>query len=220
MPSRRSAGRPAPAHPANRSAAAQENARASLCLFTFTDGRRCRTPRSGSHLHFCFYHARKESQAKAADKLGKDLSYFFSGDYVSACDLSTGLARLLAAVARGEIKPKTAKTLAYLAQTLLQTLHLAQHEYINALGTEAWRHAVRNSVYENFDYRNPPSPAKPASEPGAASAPASAPAPAPTHPPVQSTSQPQSPAPAKPQSATPPTISHPPSDANHPNSSS
>ncbi len=33
--------------------------RASLCTFTLADGRRCRTPRSGSHPHFCFYHARK-----------------------------------------------------------------------------------------------------------------------------------------------------------------
>jgi hypothetical protein len=37
--------------------------RASLCTFTLADGRRCRTPCSGSHPHFCFYHARKESQA-------------------------------------------------------------------------------------------------------------------------------------------------------------
>jgi hypothetical protein len=34
--------------------------RVSLCLFTFTDGRRCRTRRTGRHPHFCFYHAQKE----------------------------------------------------------------------------------------------------------------------------------------------------------------
>jgi hypothetical protein len=43
--------------------------RVSLCLFTFTDGRRCRTPRISSHLHFCFYHAQKESQSQATAKL-------------------------------------------------------------------------------------------------------------------------------------------------------
>ncbi|MGB6833599.1 MAG: hypothetical protein WBE24_09070, partial [Candidatus Acidiferrum sp.] len=63
--------------------------RISLCLFSFTDGRRCRTPRIASHPHFCFYHAQKESQSQAAATLGKDLAYFFSGDYLSACDLST-----------------------------------------------------------------------------------------------------------------------------------
>jgi len=50
--------------------------RASLCLFTFEDGRRCRTPRTGRHPHFCFYHAQKEARAQAAEKLGKDLAYF------------------------------------------------------------------------------------------------------------------------------------------------
>jgi len=135
--------------------------RASLCLFTFTDGRRCRTPRSGSHPHFCFYHARKESKSKTAEKLSDDLSYFFSGDYVSACDLSTAIARLISAVARGDIKPRAATTIAYLAQTLSQTIRLAQHEYINAFGDKAWRQIVHNSVKLNSDYAHP-EPAQPA----------------------------------------------------------
>jgi hypothetical protein len=40
--------------------------RVSLCLFSYEDGRRCRTPRIASHPHFCFYHAQKESQSQAA----------------------------------------------------------------------------------------------------------------------------------------------------------
>ncbi len=66
--------------------------RVSVCLFTFSDGRRCRTPRSSHHPHFCFYHARKESQARAAENLGEDLCNFFSRDFVTACDLSSALA--------------------------------------------------------------------------------------------------------------------------------
>jgi len=126
--------------------------RVSLCLFTFTDGRRCRTPRISSHPHFCFYHAQKESQAQAAATLGKDLAYFFSGDYLSACDLNTALSRLIPAVIRGEVKPKLARTVAYMMQTLMQSIHLAQHEYINAFSTDGWREAVRNSVNGNHDY--------------------------------------------------------------------
>ncbi len=128
--------------------------RVSVCLFTFSDGRRCRTPRSGTHPHFCFYHARKESQARAAENLGEDLSYFFSADFVTACDLSTALARLLPAVARGDIKPKTATTLAYMAQTFLQTLHLSQKEFIDAVGEREWRKTVCNSLNQNFKYLN------------------------------------------------------------------
>ncbi len=132
--------------------------RVSLCSFTFSDGRRCRSPRSSSHPHFCFDHAQKEARARAAKKLSKDLTYFFSGGYLSACDLSSALARLIPAVLRGDVKPRTARTVAYLAQTLMQAIHLSKHEYINAFGTDAWRQSVRNSVNYNHDYRSPSGP--------------------------------------------------------------
>ena len=135
--------------------------RVSLCLFTFTDGRRCRTPRISSHLHFCFYHAQKESQSQATAKLAKDLAYFFSGDYLSANDLNTALGRLIPAVIRGEIKPRVARTVAYMLQTLLQSTRLAQHEYINAFGTGAWRETVSSSINSNHDHLYPPDPNDP-----------------------------------------------------------
>ena len=140
--------------PVGRSAATLDKDRASACRFTFADGRQCRTPRSPHHPHFCSDHARKESQACAADKLAHDLAYFFSGQYLSACDLSAALGRLIAGVARGDIKPRAARTVAYLSQTLAQTIHLAQHEYINAFGSDSWRKAVCNSIHQNFDYCN------------------------------------------------------------------
>ena len=130
--------------------------RVSLCMFTFSDGRRCRTPRNRNHPHFCFYHAQKEARARAAQSLGKDLAYFFSGDYLSACDLSTALARLIPAVLRGDVEPRAARTVAYLAQTLMQAIHISQDEYINAFDTDDWRRAIRNSVKRNYDYLFPP----------------------------------------------------------------
>jgi hypothetical protein len=149
--------------PVGRSAAARKNDRVSLCSFTFSDGRRCRTPRIGKNPRFCFYHAQKEARARAAETLGKDLTYFFSGDYLSACDLSTALARLIPAVVRGDVKPKTAHTVAYLVQTLMQAIHISQDEYINAFGSDGWRKSVRNSVNDNYDYRFPPDPEQPES---------------------------------------------------------
>src|SRR5712692_6905169 len=139
--------------------------RKSLCRFTFADGRQCRTPRSPHHPHLCSDHARKESQARAADKLARELSYFFSGQYLSACDLSAALGRLLPAVVRSDIKPRSARTLAYLSQTLAQTIPLSKHEYINAFGTDAWRQAIRNSVRKNFNYLQPSSQPDPAQAP-------------------------------------------------------
>ena len=132
--------------------------RASLCSFTFSDGRRCCTPRFANHPRFCPYHAQKEARARTAQKLGKDLAYFFSGDYLSACDLSTALARLIPAVVRGDVKPRAARTVAYLAQTLMQSIHISQHEYCEAFGTNGWRQSVRNSVKANTDYLYPPAP--------------------------------------------------------------
>src|SRR6266478_5111014 len=144
--------------PVGRSAAASKNDRVSLCSFTFSDGRRCRTPRTRNNPRFCFYHAQKEARARTAQKLGKDLAYFFSGDYLSACDLSTALARLIPAVVRGDVKPKTAHTVAYLVQTLMQAIHISQHEYINAFGRDGWRESVRNSVKGSYEYLFPPDP--------------------------------------------------------------
>jgi hypothetical protein len=161
--------------------------RSSLCLFTFSDGRRCRTPRIGNHPHFCFYHAQKEARARAAEKLGKELAYFFSGDYLSACDLSAALARLIPAVVRGDVKPKTAHTVAYLLQTLMQTIHISQDEYINAFGTDGWRKSVRNSVNGNHDYCFPPDPK-----------PAQSQSPQPQSQPAQPQTQAQQPASARP----------------------
>jgi hypothetical protein len=133
--------------------------RAPLCLFSYEDGRRCRTPRTSRHPHFCFYHAQKESQSQAAEKLSEDLAYFFSGDYISANDLSTALSRLIPAVVRGEIKPRLARTLAYMFQIQLQAIHLSQREYVNAFGADGWRKALRSSVTSNADYLYPPNPA-------------------------------------------------------------
>src|SRR6267378_332824 len=144
--------------PVGRSAAARKNDRASLCSFTFSDGRRCRTPRNRNHPHFCFYHAQKEARARAAETLGKDLAYFFSGNYLSACDLSTALARLIPAVVRGDVKSKTAHTVAYLMQTLLQAIHISEQEYTNAFGDDGWRKSIRNSVNGNHKYLFPPAP--------------------------------------------------------------
>jgi hypothetical protein len=126
--------------------------RVSLCRFTYSDHRKCLTPRAPNHPHFCFFHSRQESRARAADNISNDLAYFFSGEYLSANDLCAALGRLMPAVARGDIKPRTASTLAYLAQTLSQTIHLAEKEYIYAHGAPAWGEAIRQSVASNSNH--------------------------------------------------------------------
>ncbi len=140
--------------------------RASLCTFTFSDGRHCRTPRRAGHPSLCASHARKEAQALAGDQAGADIANYLSGQFVSACDLSSALGRLFSAVAQGHLKHKTASTLAYLAQTLVQTIPIAQHEYINAFGSDYWRRTVRSSfAVEQSAPKQAALPSQPAASP-------------------------------------------------------
>jgi hypothetical protein len=135
--------------------------RANVCLYTFADGRRCRTPRSPNHAYFCVSHARKEALAQAADNFGQDLAYFFSGDYLSASDLTTALGRTIQAVAKGHIDTKTATAINQLSQTLRLTIPFAQHEYLKTFGQNSWTKAVQSSVNENHRYLHPPAPEPP-----------------------------------------------------------
>jgi len=146
------------------------NVRASLCAFKFADGRKCRMPRRNGHPYLCAFHARKEAQTLAGDKAGKDIAYYLSASFLSACDLSSALGRLFSAVAQGQVKPKTASTLAYLGQTLVQVLPLAQEEYIQAYDTDAWRDTVRIAYQQSADYKSP-APQSPAPTPKPAAAP-------------------------------------------------
>jgi hypothetical protein len=130
--------------------------RAEVCHYTFADGRRCRTPRSRNHAYFCVSHARKEALAQAAENFGQDLSYFFSGNYLSASDLTTALGRTIQAVAKGHIDSKTATAINQLSQTLRQTIPLAQHEYLKTFGQNSWTKAVQGSVNENYNHLHPP----------------------------------------------------------------
>src|SRR5216684_6188856 len=150
----------------DRSAITHKNDRSGLCAFTFADGRRCRTPRRSGNPHLCAFHARKEALARAAEQAGEDVSYYLSGTYLSACDLTFALGRIFSAAVYGEIKPKTATALAYLGQTLNQSIQLARHEYINAFGTNSWCREVRSSVTANnaHDAQPPESDDAPAPE--------------------------------------------------------
>src|SRR6267378_7896640 len=94
-----------------------------------------RTPLCSGHLHLCYFHAQKEAESLAAQQVGKDIARFLPAKLLTACDLGAAMARLFCAVAQGQIKPKVASTLAYLAPTMLQSIPISKHEYINAFDT-------------------------------------------------------------------------------------
>ena len=120
--------------------------RANHCRFTFANARRCRMLLSPSHSYLCTFHARKESQAIAAERVGRNLAATLSHNYITACHLTAALSQLFGAIAQGHLKPKTANTLAYVGQTIAQTLRLSQQEFISAYGAQAWRTAIRDAL--------------------------------------------------------------------------
>ena len=117
-----------------------------VCRFTFGNGRSCRMLLSPSHTSLCTYHARKESQAITAQGVGRNLAASLSHDFITACDLTSALSQLFGAIAQGHLQPKTANTLAYVGQTISQTLRLSQQEFIAAYGAQAWRSAIRDAI--------------------------------------------------------------------------
>ncbi|HXR32692.1 MAG TPA: hypothetical protein VN830_03225 [Verrucomicrobiae bacterium] len=119
--------------------------RASLCTFTFADGRRCKTPRQAGNPDFCTFHAQRELLRLAAKNAGNFVAAGVSTDYVSACALNGSLGRLFRAVACGQINPKTAHTLAYLAQVMAQTLPMAEVEFARTFGREPLHTTVTNA---------------------------------------------------------------------------
>jgi len=76
----------------------------------------------------CYYHAKKEAEALIAKQAGEDLASLFCGKYPCASDFTAALGRVLSAVARGYIKPKTAVSLALLGHTVNQSIKIAQDE--------------------------------------------------------------------------------------------
>lgn len=125
--------------------------RSRVCTFTFLNGRQCKIPLAPNHPYLCTFHARKESQAQATERLGRDIAFDLSGRYISFCDLSSALAHTITAVAQRHIPTRTAATIAYLTQNLVQSVAGAQKEYIDTFGDQVWR----DTVAANFNAPRP-----------------------------------------------------------------
>ena len=119
--------------------------RTDLCTFTFADGRRCKLPQSPEDMGLCYFHAQKFAHARRARAAGVDISHYLNTDMLTACELSSTFSTLFAATAQGFIKPRTATTLAYLGQLMLQTQQLAKLEFEQAFDT-SWPAVVRDSI--------------------------------------------------------------------------
>jgi|SRR6266403_786703 len=86
--------------------------------------------------------------------------------------LQTGSAMAASALVSSRAQPRDP-----LFAGCVQILHLAQHEYINAYGTNSWRETIRTSHEQSADHMSP-DPESPTPEPEPEPEPATAPTPA------------------------------------------
>jgi hypothetical protein len=101
--------------------------------------------------YLCTFHARREADAQARQEAAEDVKFALSGRYISYCDLTTALAHCISAVVHRHLTPRAATSVAYLGQTLFQSLGRAENEFINAFGADGWRHRVAG----NFNTSRP-----------------------------------------------------------------
>jgi hypothetical protein len=118
--------------------------RTDLCHFTYADGRRCTLPQFPDDYGLCYHHREKRQAFLEAREAGRQISRFLETDILTACDLSCTLSALFSATAMGYIKPKTAATLGYLAQLMLQAQERAKAEFLQS-GGKSWSKIVRKA---------------------------------------------------------------------------
>lgn len=115
---------------------AQALDRTRSCTFTFANANHCRMPVSPAHPYLCTFHARKEAGARAAELAGQKIAYDLSSRYVSFSDLSSAIAHTISAVAQRHMTPRAATSIAYLSQTLYQSISRAESDYVRTFGVE------------------------------------------------------------------------------------
>jgi len=120
----------------------------SKCAFTFTDSRNCRTTRTASHQHFL--HLPRLERIPSPRRAKTRQRHLLSTSPAKPPTTSPPPS----AVAQGHVKLKTANTLAYLGQTLVQSIQLAKLEFIEAFGVRDWHAEIAGHLY-------PPPPPKP-----------------------------------------------------------
>jgi hypothetical protein len=111
----------------------------SLCKFPFSDGRRCRMLRHPSHPTLCPFHARAELQLRESATLGTELSTTISGNFLTATDINHALGKLYTAVAQDRVPARTAATMAYIGQLLLNSIPGIKSEYKFCYKFDQWR---------------------------------------------------------------------------------
>lgn len=120
--------------------------RSNFCVFSFADGRRCNMPPvPASDYGLCYFHHQQYIERLNKQYAGEQICLSLPSGISTACDLSVAFAKLFRATALGYIKPKTAHTLTYLGNLMVQTHLLSRKEY-EATFEQSWDDVVYDSV--------------------------------------------------------------------------
>lgn len=119
--------------------------RASLCAFSFSDGRQCRALRHKPNSRYCLPHARKARHIEEADEVAQEILEPISGNFVSSASLTQSLVHLFAAVAEGRISPKRASALAKVSGILMKSIDASSLEFRTVFIQTYWAQLVRSS---------------------------------------------------------------------------
>jgi hypothetical protein len=134
---------------------------ADPCLFAFADGRRCTMLAApGSKYGLCYFHHQQFIERLNKQHAGEQICSALDSDINTACDLSAAFTKLFRATALGYIKPKTAHTLTYLGNLMLQTHVLAKQEYESGF-EDPWSDVVADSICFDEDQQPDAAPGKP-----------------------------------------------------------
>jgi hypothetical protein len=133
----------------------------NLCRFAFSDGRRCRMLRHKNHTALCLFHAHAERQLLESHRLGAEMAATFTGDFLTAADINHVMGKVFTALAQNRIPQRTAATLAYLGQVMLNSLPMAKKETTFVYSYETWKDLIDNATH--LTNSRPPTPAIPPS---------------------------------------------------------
>jgi hypothetical protein len=125
--------------------------RPDTCIHTFADGRRCKMPQSPDNYGLCYFHAHQHAQKAVSERAGRQVDRFLNTELLTAGELSSTFSALFSATVRGYINPKTARTLAYLGQLMLQTHVAARDEWRGACGSSWQRVFIKGLNYSDED---------------------------------------------------------------------
>jgi hypothetical protein len=141
----------------------------NLCQFAFSDGRRCRMLRHKNHTTLCMFHAHAELQLLESHRLGAEIAATFTGDFLTAADINLVMGKVFTALAQNRIPQRTAATLAYLGQVMLNSLPMAKKETTFVYSYETWRDMIDNATHltNSRPPAIPPDATAPPSEPNA-----------------------------------------------------